>query len=43
MDATRLQTATIMQPQFRNRHHFMIFGGFLLKQTFGKYICTKCM
>ncbi|KAF1849801.1 Thioesterase/thiol ester dehydrase-isomerase [Cucurbitaria berberidis CBS 394.84] len=34
MDATRLQTATIMQPQFRNRHQFMIFGGFLLKQTF---------
>ncbi|PSN68847.1 Thioesterase/thiol ester dehydrase-isomerase [Corynespora cassiicola Philippines] len=34
MDATRLQTATIMQPQNRNRHHFMIFGGFLLKQTF---------
>ncbi|KAJ5035287.1 HotDog domain-containing protein [Bipolaris maydis] len=25
MDATRLQTATIMQPQYRNRHHFMIF------------------
>ncbi|KAF2184377.1 hypothetical protein K469DRAFT_739418 [Zopfia rhizophila CBS 207.26] len=34
MDTTRLQTAMIMQPQFRNRHHFMIFGGFLLKQTF---------
>ncbi|PVH94642.1 Thioesterase/thiol ester dehydrase-isomerase [Periconia macrospinosa] len=34
MDTTRLQTATIMQPQNRNRHHFMIFGGFLLKQTF---------
>lgn len=34
MDQTRLQTATIMQPQYRNRHHFMIFGGFLLKQTF---------
>ncbi|KAF1921934.1 HotDog domain-containing protein [Ampelomyces quisqualis] len=34
MDATRLRTATIMQPQYRNRHHFMIFGGFLLKQTF---------
>jgi acyl-coenzyme A thioesterase 9 len=34
MDTTRLQTATIMQPQYRNRHHFMIFGGFLLKQTF---------
>jgi acyl-coenzyme A thioesterase 9 len=34
MDTTRLQTATIMQPQNRNRHHFMIFGGFLMKQTF---------
>ena len=34
METTRLQTATIMQPQNRNRHHFMIFGGFLLKQTF---------
>lgn len=34
MDTTRLQTATVMQPQYRNRHHFMIFGGFLLKQTF---------
>ena len=27
MDATRLSTASIMQPQYRNRHHFMIFGG----------------
>ncbi|KAJ4294393.1 hypothetical protein N0V90_008083 [Kalmusia sp. IMI 367209] len=34
MDTTILRTATIMQPQNRNRHHFMIFGGFLLKQTF---------
>ncbi|KAH7125437.1 HotDog domain-containing protein [Dendryphion nanum] len=34
MDTTTLKTAMIMQPQFRNRHHFMIFGGFLLKQTF---------
>jgi acyl-coenzyme A thioesterase 9 len=23
-----------MQPQYRNRHNFMIFGGFLLKSTF---------
>ena len=23
-----------MQPQYRNRHNFMIFGGYLLKQTF---------
>lgn len=34
MDATKVSTAAIMQPQYRNRHHFMIFGGFLLKQTF---------
>lgn len=34
METTILRTATIMQPQNRNRHHFMIFGGFLLKQTF---------
>lgn len=27
MDATRLTTAMIMQPQYRNRHSFMIFGG----------------
>lgn len=27
MDATRLQTAQIMMPQYRNRHNFMIFGG----------------
>ncbi len=26
MDATRLQTAQIMMPQYRNRHQFMIFG-----------------
>ncbi|KAF2840822.1 Thioesterase/thiol ester dehydrase-isomerase [Patellaria atrata CBS 101060] len=34
MDTTKVSTAAIMQPQYRNRHHFMIFGGFLLKQTF---------
>lgn len=28
-----------MQPQYRNRHHFMIFGGFLLKQTFELAFC----
>ncbi|KAF2101122.1 Thioesterase/thiol ester dehydrase-isomerase [Rhizodiscina lignyota] len=39
MDSTRLQTASIMQPQYRNRHHFMIFGGFLLKQTFELAFC----
>lgn len=39
MDTTRLDTASIMQPQYRNRHHFMIFGGFLLKQTFELAFC----
>ncbi|KAL9097215.1 MAG: hypothetical protein Q9165_000642 [Trypethelium subeluteriae] len=39
MDGTRVQTAAIMQPQFRNRHQFMIFGGFLLKQTFELAFC----
>ncbi|KAL9526892.1 Acyl-coenzyme A thioesterase [Sphaerulina musiva] len=39
MDSTQLRTASIMQPQYRNRHHFMIFGGFLLKQTFEIAFC----
>nr|POE85514.1 isoform 3 of acyl-coenzyme a thioesterase 9, mitochondrial [Quercus suber] len=39
MDATKTSTAAIMQPQYRNRHHFMIFGGFLLKQTFELAFC----
>lgn len=34
MKKTNLHSAQIMQPQYRNRHNFMIFGGFLLKQTF---------
>lgn len=34
MSKTSIYTTAIMQPQYRNRHHFMIFGGYLLKQTF---------
>lgn len=34
MDKTRIHSAQIMQPQYRNRHNFMIFGGFLLKHSF---------
>lgn len=34
MAATQIQSVQIMQPQYRNRHNFMIFGGFLLKSTF---------
>lgn len=34
MSKTCVQSVQIMQPQYRNRHNFMIFGGFLLKSTF---------
>lgn len=39
MDKTILYSSQIMQPQYRNRHNFMIFGGFLLKQTFELAFC----
>ncbi|KAF7712653.1 Acyl-coenzyme A thioesterase 9, mitochondrial [Penicillium ucsense] len=39
MADTVLKSAMIMQPQDRNRHNFMIFGGFLLKQTFELAFC----
>lgn len=34
MKSSTIQSVQIMQPQYRNRHSFMIFGGFLLKSTF---------
>jgi len=34
MSKTTIHSTQIMQPQYRNRHNFMIFGGYLLKQTF---------
>ncbi|THC89337.1 hypothetical protein EYZ11_011220 [Aspergillus tanneri] len=39
MSESVLKSAMIMQPQDRNRHNFMIFGGFLLKQTFELAFC----
>ena len=39
MSKTQLATAQIMQPQYRNRHQTMIFGGFHLKQTFELAFC----
>ncbi|KAI1077936.1 Thioesterase/thiol ester dehydrase-isomerase [Whalleya microplaca] len=39
MSRTALSTAAIMQPQYRNRHQTMIFGGFHLKQTFELAFC----
>lgn len=34
MSKTTIHSTQIMQPQYRNRHNFMVFGGYLLKQTF---------
>ena len=35
------QTSTLfMQPQYRNRHSYMIFGGYLLRQSFELAYCT---
>ena len=34
MSKTVIHSTQIMQPQNRNRHHFMIFGGYLLKLSF---------
>ncbi|CRG85422.1 hypothetical protein PISL3812_02486 [Talaromyces islandicus] len=34
MKKTIIRSAMIMQPEDRNRHNFMIFGGFLLQKTF---------
>lgn len=39
MNDTVLKSAMIMQPQDRNRHNFMIFGGFLLRQSFELAFC----
>ncbi|KAJ9243749.1 hypothetical protein DTO169E5_2378 [Paecilomyces variotii] len=39
MNDTVLKSAMIMQPQHRNRHNFMIFGGFLLRQSFELAFC----
>ncbi|KAI0869907.1 Thioesterase/thiol ester dehydrase-isomerase [Hypoxylon argillaceum] len=40
MARTALSSASIMQPQYRNRHQTMIFGGFHLKQTFELAFCA---
>lgn len=39
LDSTKLHSAAIMQPQYRNRHHFMIFGGFLLRSSYELAFC----
>lgn len=39
MKDTILRTVQIMQPPFRNLHNFMVFGGYLLQQTFELAFC----
>ena len=34
MASSTIFSTSISQPQYRNRHSFMIFGGYLLKQTY---------
>ena len=34
MGKSTIHSTLIMQPQYRNRHNFMVFGGYLLKTSF---------
>lgn len=40
MKDTVMKSTLFMQPQYRNRHSYMIFGGYLLRQTFELAYCT---
>lgn len=40
MKDTQLNSTAFMQPQYRNRHSYMIFGGYLMRQTFELAYCT---
>ncbi|KAK9466785.1 HotDog domain-containing protein [Lipomyces arxii] len=39
MNDTTVRSTMLMQPQYRNRHSYMIFGGYLLRQTFELAYC----
>ncbi|KAK9471385.1 HotDog domain-containing protein [Dipodascopsis tothii] len=39
MKDTEIKSTMFMQPQYRNRHSYMIFGGYLLRQTFELAYC----
>lgn len=39
MSTTTMSATKIMQPQYRNRHSYMIFGGYLLSETFELAFC----
>jgi acyl-coenzyme A thioesterase 9 len=40
MKDTETNSTSFMQPQYRNRHSYMIFGGYLMRQTFELAYCT---
>ncbi|CAN3356500.1 hypothetical protein DICA3_F21990 [Diutina catenulata] len=41
MKDTKMSSTLMMQPQYRNRHSYMIFGGYLLRQSFElAYVCA---
>ncbi|CAI5759585.1 unnamed protein product [Candida verbasci] len=40
MKNTMQKSTLFMQPQYRNRHSYMIFGGYLLRQSFELAYCT---
>ncbi|QLL31404.1 hypothetical protein HG536_0B02670 [Torulaspora globosa] len=39
MKDTNVKSTMFMQPQYRNRHSYMIFGGYLMRQTFELAYC----
>lgn len=41
MKDTTVTSTLFMQPQFRNRHSYMIFGGYLLRQSFELAYCAS--
>lgn len=40
MEDTNVKSTMFMQPQYRNRHSYMIFGGYLMRQTFELAYCA---
>lgn len=40
MKDTTFTSTLFMQPQYRNRHSYMIFGGYLMRQAFELAYCT---
>lgn len=41
MNDTKVSSTLFMQPQYRNRHSYMIFGGYLLRQSFELAYCAS--